>query len=38
MEHDPPDRAGLDEGRLRLMLFGAALGPLLLMMGLLFFV
>ena len=38
MEHDPLDREGLDQGRLQLLLFGVALGPLLLMMGLLFFV
>ncbi len=36
MEHDPSDREGLDHGRLQLLLFGAALGPLLLTMALLF--
>ncbi len=36
MESDPSDRDGLDQGRLQLLLFGAALGPLLLMMVLLF--
>ncbi len=36
MEHDASDRDGLDQARLQLLLFGAALGPLLLMMVLLF--
>lgn len=36
MEHDPIDRDGIAEDRLQLLLFGAALGPLLLMMVLLF--
>jgi len=36
MEDDPLHPQGLDRGRLQLVLFGAALSPLLLMMALLF--
>lgn len=36
MENNPSERESLDQGRLQLLLFGAALGPLLLMMALLF--
>lgn len=35
MDHDQIDREGLDESRLQLVLFAAALGPLLLTMTLL---
>lgn len=36
MEDSSPDRYGPDQGRLKLLLFGAALGPLVLLMALLF--
>lgn len=35
MSHDQNDRDGIDQSRLQLVLFGAALGPLLLTMVLL---